>query len=82
MGWRRRQIGEDLLALERKQVEREAGQFLIHPPSALEKVLSPQLATAPACRADQGKRCDDRTFRRGPAGGLMPAHEQSIRPHA
>jgi hypothetical protein len=28
------------------------------------------------------KRCDDRTFRRGPAGGLMPAHEQSIRPHA
>jgi hypothetical protein len=24
--------------------------------------------------------CDDRTFRRGPAGGLMPAHEQSIRP--
>jgi hypothetical protein len=28
------------------------------------------------------KRCDDSTFRRGPAGGLMPAHEQSIRPHA
>jgi hypothetical protein len=28
------------------------------------------------------KRCDDRTFRRGPSGGLMPAHEQSIRPQA
>jgi hypothetical protein len=28
------------------------------------------------------KRCDNRTFRRGPAGGLMPAHGQSIRLHA
>jgi hypothetical protein len=33
-------------------------------------------------KAIKGKRCDDRTFRRGLAGGLMPAHEQSIRPHA
>jgi hypothetical protein len=28
------------------------------------------------------KRCIGPTFRRDPAGGLMPAHEQSIRPHA
>jgi hypothetical protein len=30
----------------------------------------------------QRKRCAGLTFRCGPAGGLMPAHEQSIRRHA